>query len=72
MPKFRVIFSNLTGCAIGISDYYWSVVIEAPTDDEAKKIGISYAEELSRTTGFPPHGLRLGEFEINKAVVLPE
>jgi hypothetical protein len=61
MPKYHVDFSNPTSCALGISDFGWGIDVEAASEEDAREIAISYAVEMSRTTGVPPNWLRISE-----------
>jgi hypothetical protein len=55
--EFHVIFSNLNGCAIGISDIMWSAVVTAESEDEAIGLAIDQARLVNNRTGLPPHGI---------------
>ena len=70
--EFRVLFTNLTGCALGISDISWSVTVTAATEAEAIELALERARVVNRESGLPPHGLRVGEPELRRLVcVLP-
>ncbi len=67
MPEplpYLYVVSNLTGCAIGISDYHFSCVVYAKSEDEAKAWGIDVATEYANKFGFPPHAINPGREQI--------
>lgn len=60
MPaEYTVLFTNLTGCAIGISDINWSVKVVADSEASAIELALTRARVLNREKGMPPHGIRL-------------
>lgn len=70
---FRILFTNLIGCAAGISDISWVVTIEAASEAEALERALEQARALNRGPGLPPHGLRVSEKELRRlACVLPQ
>ena len=67
MPEpsaFLYMVNNMTGCAIGISDYGFSCVIYAASEDEARDWGITVAIEFAAKNGFSPHAIKPSDDEI--------
>jgi hypothetical protein len=58
------IVANMMGCAIGVSDYHFSCVVDAASKQEAAAWGHEVAVRYSERFGFAPHGLRIGPKEI--------
>ncbi len=70
--EFRVWFTNLTGCALGISDISWGVTVSAASEAEALESALEQARTLNRESGLPPHGIRVGEEELRRmACMIP-
>lgn len=57
--EYTVLFTNLTGCAMGISDINWSVKVVADSESTAIELALGKARVLNREKGMPPHGIRL-------------
>ena len=57
--EYTVLFTNLTRCAIGISDINWSVKVVADSEASAIERALEEARVLNREKGMPPHGIRL-------------
>ena len=73
MDEFEVWFTNITGCALGISDISWAVTVTAGSEAEAIERALEEARVLNRRSGLPPHGLRVTEAELRRlACVLPK
>ena len=71
--QHRVMFSNLTGCAVGISDIMWQVDVLASSEDDAMALAIELARIMNAETGMPPHGIRVSDRELRRlAFVVPE
>ncbi len=71
--EFRVWFTNITGCAMGISDISWTVTVTAASEAEALELTLDRARAVNRESGLPPHGIRISESELRRlAGVLPE
>lgn len=51
--------TNLTGCAIGISDFGFSVTVCANSREDAEGWGHHVASIYSEKFGLPPHGIKL-------------
>jgi hypothetical protein len=69
---FRLCFTNITGCAVGISEISWFVTVTAESEAEAIELAIEQARIVNCETGFPPHGTRVSESELRRlACVLP-
>jgi hypothetical protein len=64
--RYDYFVSNFLGCALGISDYYFSCVIQADTEEEAKSWGIHVATLYSERFGLPPHQLRIPRNKIEQ------
>jgi hypothetical protein len=72
VQAYKVWFTNITGCAVGISDISWSVTVEAVSEAEAIEAALKPARIINRQSGLPPHGLRVSEKELRRlACVLP-
>ena len=70
--SYRVWFTNVTGCAVGISEISWSVVVDAESEVVAVEFALEQARAVNRETGLPPHGLRVSEQHLRElACVLP-
>jgi hypothetical protein len=70
--EYRVWFTNLTGCAVGVNDVSWVVTVVAASEAEAVERAVEQARALDAASGLPPHGLRVGEAELRRlAYVLP-
>jgi hypothetical protein len=54
---FRYVVTNMFGCAIGGSEYKFSCVVYASTEDEARDWGMTVAIRYASKFGFPPHGV---------------
>jgi hypothetical protein len=63
---YTVWFTNITGCAIGVSDISWSVTVSAESEAVALEQGLAEARALNREFGLPPHGLRVSEDELRR------
>jgi len=61
---YTVWFTNITGCALGISDISWHVMVTARSECEALELGLKDAQELNREFGMPPHGIRVNDEEL--------
>jgi hypothetical protein len=71
--EYDVWFTNITGCALGISDISWSVSVTASCEAEAMELALDQARTLNGVSGLPPHGIRVSEKELRQlAHVLPE
>jgi hypothetical protein len=71
--EYLVVFTNLTGCAIGISDIMWSVTVAAESEDAAIDLAVTQAREVNEGSGMPPHGIRVSDTELRRlAVVVPD
>jgi hypothetical protein len=57
--EYHVVFSNLTGCAVGVSEILWSTKVQATSEDEALRLAMAEATKLNATLGMPPHGLHV-------------
>jgi hypothetical protein len=62
--EYTVLFTNLTSCAIGISDINWSVKVVADSEASAIELAVAKARVLNREKGMPPHGIRLPAKEL--------
>lgn len=70
--QFRVWFTNVTGCAIGISDISLFLTVDADTETKALDIALEQAQVINEKSGLPPHGIRVTESELRKlALVQP-
>lgn len=63
---YSVWFTNITGCATGISDISWHVTVSAESEAEALEKGLKDARALNREFGMPPHGLKVSEDELRR------
>jgi hypothetical protein len=73
MGEFKVWFTNITGCAVGISDISWFVTVTAVSEAQAVELALEEARVVNRVSGLPTHGLRVSEAELRRlACVLPE
>ena len=73
MGAYRVWFTNITGCAVGISGISWSVTVAAESEAAALDSALEKARVINRESGLPPHGLRVSDEELRRlACVLPE
>lgn len=71
--QFKAMVSNLTGCAVGISDFLWNATVRASCESDATELAIKLATLANKEHGLPPHGIRLTEDEIRHyLVVLPD
>ena len=61
---FLYVVNNMMGCAIGISDYGFSCVVYALTEDQARDWGITVAIQYAAKFGFPPHAIQPSDDEI--------
>jgi hypothetical protein len=68
---FRVWFTNITGCAMGISDISWSVTVAAASEAEAVELALERARVVNRGSGLPPHGLRVSEQQLRHLACVP-
>jgi hypothetical protein len=57
--EYLVVFSNLTGCAAGISEISWSTRVRAASEAAALRCAIALATRQNEEAGLPPHGLRV-------------
>jgi hypothetical protein len=70
--RFTVWFTNMTGCALGVSDISWTVSVTAASQGEAIELAVKQALAVNREFGMPPHGLRIDDAELRQlAFVLP-
>ena len=73
MGEYRVWFTNINGCAVGISDISWLVTVAAESEAAAVESALERARVVNEETGLPPHGLRVSEEELRRlACVLPD
>jgi|GEM_PF-4665454 len=73
MGEYQVWFTNITGCAIGISDISWFVTVAAESEAAAVELALEKARAVNQEAGLPPHGLRVSEEELRRLVcVLPD
>ena len=71
--NFKVMFTNLNGCAVGISDIFWSVTVAAGSEEEAIETAIEQAQAVNHDSGMPPHGIQVTEHELRRlACVIPK
>src|SRR5262249_38892188 len=71
--EFDVWFTNMLGCAVGISDISWSVTVTASTGEEAMELALVRARKLNDELGLPPHGIRVSESKLRQlAHVFPK
>ncbi len=71
--NFKVVFTNITGCAVGISDIMWSVTVAAGSEEEAIETAIEQARVFNHNLRMPPHGIQLSEHELRRlACVVPK
>jgi hypothetical protein len=59
--QLDVWFTNITGCALGISDISWFVTVTASTEMGAMELALDQARILNDESGLPPHGIRVSE-----------
>lgn len=70
---YTVLFSNLTGCAVGISDINWSVKVVADSEASAIELALEQARVLNDKKGMPPHGIHVRDEDLrNLAFVYSE
>lgn len=70
--EYRVWFTNINGCAVGIGDISWFITVSAASEAEALELALVQARSLNERTGMPPHRLRCSEAELRYlAVVIP-
>ena len=67
---YTVWFTNITGCAVGISDISWCVTVSAESEAAALEQGLAEARVLNREFGLPPHGIRVGEVELRRMALV--
>ncbi|HWB08805.1 MAG TPA: hypothetical protein VG826_06265 [Pirellulales bacterium] len=68
--QFSVGVTNLTGCAMGISDINWYTTVSASSETEAAELAVKLAMAASADGGLPPHGIQLSEKEIRQNLVV--
>jgi hypothetical protein len=61
LAEYTVLFSNVTGCAMGISDINWSITLLADSEASAIELALRHARAVNASRGMPPHGIRLSE-----------
>jgi hypothetical protein len=66
LVHYTVRFTNITGCAIGISDISWCVTVRAESEADALEQGLAEAREYNQEFGLPPHGIRVNEEELRR------
>jgi hypothetical protein len=66
MTEYRVWFTNLTGCAVGVNDVSWTVTVPANSESEALDRALEQARLLNDQSGLPPHGRRVSEAELRR------
>jgi len=72
MRVYRVWFTNITGCAFGISDISLYVSVSADSESEALLLATKEASVINTESGLPLHGIRVSESELRRlACVLP-
>jgi hypothetical protein len=72
VSEYRVWFTNITGCAIGVNDVSYVVTVSASSEAEALELALEHARLVNLEAGLPPHGLQFGEAELRRlACVLP-
>ena len=59
--------ANLTGCAIGISDFHFSCCVCAESADIAEEWGLHVAALYAERFGLPPHNIKLNRDEVARA-----
>ena len=59
--SFRIWFTNVTGCAAGMSDISLFVDVVAESEAEAMEKAIVEARAVNERTGLPPHGLKVDD-----------
>lgn len=70
--EFHVWFTNITGCALGISDISWAVTVTAASESEALELALERARAVNREVGLPPHGLRVSDSELRRLAIVVE
>ena len=68
--RFSAMVSNLTGCAVGISDFYWVAEFAAESEDAAVEAAVKLAMAVNDESGLPPHGIVLTEDEIRDNLII--
>ena len=63
---YTVWFTNITGCAVGISDISWCVTVSAESEAAALEQGLVEARALNREFGLPPHSIRVSDEELRR------
>lgn len=59
--RYSVWFTNVIGCAVGISDISLLVDVDAESESEAIELALVQARLVNDQTGLPPHGIRVDE-----------
>jgi len=59
--------ANLTGCAIGISDFHLSCCVCAASESEAESWGLHVAALYAERFGLPPHNIKLKRDEVARS-----
>ena len=73
IEEYTVLFSNLWGCAIGVSDIGLPVTVLAESEREAIEKAICEARAINKKSGLPPHGIRVSERQLRQlAMVVPK
>lgn len=70
MPDYNVVFTNINGCAVGISDIHLTVSVTANSELAAIEAALINAQKVNDSTGLPPHGIRVSERDLRKLVVV--
>ncbi|MCC6492601.1 MAG: hypothetical protein IT424_06235 [Pirellulales bacterium] len=71
--QYRVWFTNVTGCAAGISNVSLELSVAAIDEADALERALAEAQAINRRSGLPPHGLRLDESYLRTlACIAPE
>ena len=68
MREYYIVrFTNALGSDIG-RDITWSVTVSAESEADALQQGLADARDLNQQFGFPPHGIKVSDDELQKLV----
>jgi hypothetical protein len=70
LAEYTVFFTNLTGCAMGISDISWHTKVIADSEKSAIDLAVEQARVVNRKSGMPPHGIRLNVKSLRELAIV--
>jgi hypothetical protein len=70
--EYIVTITNMAGPSLRASEYYLAMHVNAASEAEALARGLRHARQVNGRAGMPPHGIRVGEAELQRqAKVMP-